>query len=210
MTTVIVVRKAGRAVICADTLASYGGCLETEAYIENADKIVRVGDAYLAPTGPAAMQLILRSYFRDPEAPRDFSNPMEIFETVREMHRVLKDEYSLNPKEDSSDPFESSQTEMLVCSPNGIFGVYPLRSVQEYKRFYAFGSGAEYALGALQAGYRYLDNPEDIAISGVEPAATFDEGSGTPYTLHSLDLIGAQSVADPMTGLRSKALGFDV
>ena len=114
------------------------------------------------------------------------------------MHRVLKEEYGLNPKEESDDPFESSQTEMLVCSPTGIFGVYPLRSVQEYKQFYAFGSGAEYALGAMQAVYRYLDNPEDIAIAGIESAATFDEGSGLPYTLHSLDLVKPSRPLDPL------------
>ncbi len=197
MTTVIVAKKAGRAVICADTLACYGGAKETQTFIENSDKIVRVGDAFLAPTGPGAMQLILRSYFRDPEAPRDFSSTLAIFETVREMHRVLRDEYTLNPKEDSSDPFESSQTEILVCSPAGIFGVYPLRSVQEYKHFYAFGSGAEYALGAMHAVYRHLDHPEDIAVAGMEAGATFDEGSGLPYTLHSIELADAGTVPAP-------------
>ncbi|MDF1836829.1 MAG: MFS transporter [Planctomycetota bacterium] len=188
MTTVIVTKKAGRAVICADTLASYGGSRETSAYIENSSKILRVGGAFLAPTGPASMQLVLTSYFQDPEAPRDFSSPLHIFETVRELHRAMRDEYTLNPREDASDPFESMQTEMLVCSPFGIFGVYPMRSVQEYTRFYAFGSGAEYAMGAMHAVFEYLDRPEDIAIAGLEAAATFDEASGLPYTLHSLDL----------------------
>ncbi|MCB9906656.1 MAG: hypothetical protein H6830_02975 [Planctomycetes bacterium] len=208
MTTVIVVKKAGRAVICADTLASYGGARETDSYIENSHKIVRVGDAYLAPTGPASMQLILTSYFQDPEVPRDFSGTLAIFETVRAMHKVLKEEYSLNPKEDADDPFESSQSEMLVCSPAGIFGVYPLRSVQEYKRFYAFGSGAEYAMGAMQAVFSYLDNPEDIAIAGVEAAATFDEASGLPYTLHSIDLASPRLKGDPLASQRRRQFDF--
>ena len=188
MTTIIVAKKAGRAVICADSLASYGGARETSTYIENSDKLVQVDGAFLGPTGPASMQLVLTSYFKDPDVLREFNGPLSIFETVREMHRALCDEYTLNPREDASDPFESSQTEILVCSPAGIFGVYPLRSVQEYTRFYAFGSGAEYAMGAMHAVFEYLDRPEDIAIAGLEAAATFDEGSGLPYTLHSLDL----------------------
>ncbi|MFT4648382.1 MAG: ATP-dependent HslUV protease subunit HslV [Glaciecola sp.] len=188
MTTIIVAKKSGRAVICADTLASYGGSHETSAYIENSDKILQIGGAFLGPTGPASMQLVLTSYFRNPTVTRNFSDPLSIFETVREMHGVLKEDYALNPREDPEDPFESSQTEMLVCSASGIFGVYPLRSVQEYKRFYAFGSGAEYAMGAMHAVFEYLDRPEDIAIAGLEAAATFDEASGLPYTLHSLDL----------------------
>ena len=56
---------------------------------------------------------------------------------------ALKDDYFLIPKEDERDPYESLQMETLVASPAGIFGVYPLRSVQEYTRYYAFGSGAE-------------------------------------------------------------------
>ncbi|MEZ6020991.1 MAG: hypothetical protein R3F17_13055 [Planctomycetota bacterium] len=61
--------------ICADTLASYGGARETEAFIETSSKIVRVDDTFLAPTGPAAMQLVITSYFSDPDVPRDFSSP---------------------------------------------------------------------------------------------------------------------------------------
>ena len=206
MTTVIVTKKAGRAVICADTLACYGGAKETQAFIENSDKIVRVGEAYLAPTGPGAMQLVLQSYFAEPDSPRDFSSTLGIFETMREMHRILRDEYTLNPKEEPNDPFESSQTEILVCSPAGIFGVYPLRSVQEYKHFYAFGSGAEYALGAMHAVYRELEQPEDIAVAGMEAAVTFDEGSGLPYTLHSLEL--APNPGHP-THSRTRRFDFD-
>ncbi len=188
MTTIIVAKKAGRAVICADTLTCYGGAQESSTYIENSSKILQIEEAFLASTGPAAMHLALTSYFGDPTAPRDFSSPLSVFEGMRVMHRVLRDEYTLNPREDASDPFESSQTEILICSAAGIFGVYPLRSVQEYKRFYAFGSGAEYAMGAMQAVFEYLDRPEDIAIAGLEAAATFDEGTGMPYTLRSLDL----------------------
>lgn len=204
MTTVIVAKKAGRAAICADTLASYGGSRETYTYIENSDKILQVGGAFLAPTGPAAMQLVLTSYFQNPGARRDFGSPLEIFGTIHELHQALRDEYTLNAREDPSDPFESTQTEMVVCSPAGIFGVYPLRSVQEYKRFYAFGSGAEYAMGAMHAVFEYLDKPEDIAIAGLEAAATFDEASGLPYTLHSLDLGGDACPAPPARPARSR------
>lgn len=188
MTTIIVAKKGGRAVICADTLTSYGGARESATYIENSDKILQVGGSYLGSTGPAAMHLALTSYFRDPTTSQNFSSPLNIFESMRDMHQVLRDDYTLNPREDASDAFESSQTEILICSASGIFGVYPLRSVQEYKRFYAFGSGAEYAMGAMHAVFEYLDRPEDIAIAGLEAAATFDEGSGLPYTLHSLKL----------------------
>ncbi|MCA9001860.1 MAG: MFS transporter [Planctomycetes bacterium] len=200
MTTLIVAQKSGRATICADTLTSYGGSRETARDIVNCDKLLRVGDAYLGTTGPAAMLLALTSYFRSRGARRDFSSPLAVFESAREWHAALRDDFTLNPREDPSDPFESSQTEVLICSPHGLFGVYPLRSVQQYKRFYAFGSGAEYAMGAMHAVYDYLDRPEDIAIAGLEAAASFDEGSALPYTLHSMDLV--ESMNPPMVPMR--------
>ena len=146
MTTIVAVRKAGRACLAADTLACYGTSREPADYIAGHDKILPIGDALLAPTGPASAQLVLRSYFGREGVPARFRSSEEIFETIQALQLGLKDDYFLNPKESEDDPYESLQMEMLIASPGGIFGVYPLRSIQEYTRFYAFGSGAELAL----------------------------------------------------------------
>ena len=188
MTTILVVRKNGRATIAADTLARYGNTREDARLLVNSDKIIGVGDAWLCPAGPASAQLVLRSYFSDPEAPASFDGVQEIFETMRELQSSLKDDYHLNPKEDESDPFDSMQMEMLVASPAGIFGVYPLRSVQEYSSYYAFGSGADFALGALHAWYDRLDSTEDIALRAMEAAARFDDATALPLTMRSVPL----------------------
>ena len=182
MTTVVVVSKANQICIAADTLASYGSQKESAEYIANADKILRVGDSYLAPTGPASAQLVLKSYFKDPDRLARFESIDSIFETMRAMHGVLKDEYFLNPKEDDDQPYESLQMDCLIANPHGIFGVYSLRSIQEYKRFYAFGSGSEYALGAMHALYDSEANAESIALAGVRAAAEFDGSTGLPAT----------------------------
>ena len=188
MTTIVAVRKGHRAVIAADTLAKYGEAKEPARYIADHDKLVQVGDAWIAPTGPASAQLVLRSYFSNPDHRRDFSDSQGIFETMVDMQSALKDDYFLNPKEDERDPYESSQMEILVASPHGIFGVYPLRSVQAYTRFYAFGSGAEYALGAMYICYEALAEPEDIARRAIEAAAEFDDSTALPMTLQSIVL----------------------
>lgn len=188
MTTIVAVKKHGRVAIAADTLARYGSTRESADYIVNSDKLLLVGGAWLCPTGPASAQLVLRSYFKNPEHPRAFDSIDSIFETLRHMQAALKDDYFLNPKEDESDPFDSMQMEILIASRGGIFGAYPLRSIQEYTRFYAFGSGATYALGAMHAMYDGLSSVEEIARLAIEAAATFDDSTGLPCSVQALDL----------------------
>ena len=193
MTTVVLVTKNGRACLAADTLARYGESKEPAKLIANHDKIVSVGDSssgevFLAPTGPASAQLVLRSYFSDAEVLRSFGSDLEIFETMLELHKCLKSDYGLNPREDEADPFESIQMELAVCCPAGIFGVYPLRSVQHYTRYYAFGSGSSYALGALHALWDRFSEPEDLARAAIEAAAAYDDGTSLPITVRSVHL----------------------
>ena len=188
MTTVIVTRKNGKVCIAADSLAKYGSTLESASLIANSDKLVQVGDAWLAPTGPASAQLLLNSYFADEKRARNFSNPQGIFETFVDMQGILKDDYFLNPKEDEHDPFDSLQMEILVASPAGIFGVYPLRSVQEYTRYYAFGSGAEYALGAMHNAYESCPDACSVAQAGLEAATALDDSTAMPITMQEITL----------------------
>lgn len=188
MTTIVAVRKGDRACLAADTLACYGSTRESAEFIAEPEKIVRVGDALLGPTGPAAAQLVLRSYFSDPERPAAFGSALEVFETLRQLQATLKADYFLNPKEAEDDSYESMQMELMIASPGGIFGAYPLRSVQEYTRFYAFGSGAEIALGALQVLYDQHDSAAEIARRAVEVAATFDNGTALPVSVHEVVL----------------------
>ncbi len=190
MTTIVVTRKDSLVCIGADSMAKYGETLEPAEYIVNHDKLIAVGDAWLGPTGPASAQLLLVSYFSESEQQRDFSGVHAIYETLREMQAVLKEDYFLNPKEDERDPFDSMQMEILIASPSGIFGAYPLRSVQEYTRFYAFGSGAELALGAMYAVWETAADAQQVARAGLEAAATFDDSSSGPFTLHTVALGG--------------------
>ena len=107
---------------------------------------------------------------------------------MRQMHSVLKDEYYLNPKEDDEQEFESMQMRMLVANSTGIYGVYALRSIQEYTRYYAFGSGSEYALGALGALYDTDLDAEALAVRAVEVAASLDAHTEVPVTSRKLQL----------------------
>ena len=74
-----------------------------------------------------------------------------IFEAWLSFHQLLKDKYYLRPEDEDSDEFETSRMNVLLVNPKGVFAVGVLRSVNEYKRFTAFGSGCDYAIGAMRA-----------------------------------------------------------
>jgi ATP-dependent HslUV protease, peptidase subunit HslV len=77
----------------------------------------------------------------------------------------------------------------LIANPNGIFGVAAHRAVQEFSKFYAYGTGCQHALGAMYAVYGDAGcSAEKIARKGLEAAAEFDVGTGLPIICYTLPL----------------------
>mgnify|MGYP003350832715 CR=1 FL=1 len=114
---------------------------------------------------------------------------MNIFKTWQAFHTVLKEKYFLLATTDKDDSLESSRFDVLIANPHGIFGVGAHRTVQEYVRFYAIGSGTDLALGAMYAMY---DDPKlsaaQIAQRAVEAAAEFDDSTALPVIVQSVKL----------------------
>lgn len=189
MTTIAVVRKSGYAAIAADTMTKWGSGKETAEYIVNHSKILRVGDTCLGITGNATFKTILSDYFSRPKSYARFETPLEIFKTWQKLHAALKNDYYLVTSGGEDEVLESTRIDVLIVNPHGIFGVAAHRTVQEFSRFYAFGSGGDYALGALYAVY---DQPrrsaEDIARLSITAAAEFDDGTGLPVTSYAVKL----------------------
>jgi ATP-dependent protease HslVU (ClpYQ) peptidase subunit len=189
VTTIAVVRKNGTAAIAADTLTKWGSGKESAAYVANNTKIVRVGDTFIAGSGTSTFKLILRDYFAQRGVPARFDNAIELFKTWQAFHSALKERYFLVAVSDKDDTIESSKFDVLIANPHGIFGVGAHRTVQEYRKFYAIGTGTDLALGAMYAAY---DRPgisaEQIARLAVEAAAEFDDGTGLPVISHAVRL----------------------
>ncbi len=186
MSTVVVVKKDGEIAIAADTLAKFGDIRESAEYVAAATKITRFKENYFASVGHASFGLVLQSVLARRKASLKLNSVQAVFEWTRGIHPILKDEYFLNPIEDGDDPFESSQHHYLIANAHGIFGVYALRSVQEYTKFYAFGSGHELALGAMEVLYDLSFSAEEIARKAVEAAAKFNDGTGLPVESYSI------------------------
>jgi ATP-dependent HslUV protease subunit HslV len=191
VSTVTAVKKNGYIAIAADTLVSVGPMKMTTTYNKTCRKILRVGDSYLGMTGWMVSVQVLESLFRLAGAPARLSTPSEIFEVFRVVHVRLRDEYFMNPRTDAGDAYEMTQVNVLIANPYGIFTVGGYRTVSEYDRFWAAGSGMEYALGAMHALYDKSDDVVSIAEAGVRAAADFDAATAAPIESHLIRLTPA-------------------
>jgi ATP-dependent protease HslVU (ClpYQ) peptidase subunit len=185
MTTLVAVRKNDEIAIAADSLTTFGDTRLSAEYDRTSEKIVQYRGTYIGLCGSAAHQLVFESLLAS-HTELDFSNKAAIFETFRKLHPILKEQHFLNPKEEEDDPYESTQVTALVANENGIFGVYSMREVFEYSRYWSVGSGREFALGAMHAEYPKRKGAAAIARAGILAGAAFDRNSGLPMTVFTL------------------------
>ena len=185
MTTIVVVRKGDSAVIAADSLTTFGTTRLGPAYDRYPQKVTAYGDSFLGVAGSAAHQLVLENLLAR-TANLDFHGKAAIYDSFRKLHPLLKDEAFLNPKEEEDDPYESSQMTVMIANPSGIFAVYSMREVFEFDRFWAIGSGRDFALGAMYTLYPKSKSAVSVAQAGVLAAAEFDTGTSVPITLHEV------------------------
>lgn len=195
MTTIVVVKKGGVAVMAADSLITFGSTRLHASNNGRQKKILTVGPegnrSLIGICGSTAHHLAIASLMAKEEQegrPADLSSREAVFESFRKLHPLLKDEYYLNPKEDDDDPYESTRFEALIANASGIYSVHSYREAFDYDRYWAAGSGWRYALGALHACYDRLDSAEDIARAGVLAGCEYDTASAEPVVIHTLKL----------------------
>ena len=187
MTTIVAVKKNGIATMAADSLTTFGCTRLSPEYDAAYDKIQQFGDSYFGIAGSAAHHLVFENILLK-RKDLSFGSKMEIFESFNKIHPLLKDDHFLNPKEEEDDPYESSQLTAMIANKSGIYAVYSMREVFEFKRFWAIGTGREFALGAMFAAFSRHETAEEIARIGVAAGAEFDSGSSLPITLYSVNL----------------------
>ncbi len=181
MSTVVVVKKSGHVAIAADTLSSFGPRKLSAVHNRRASKIVRLGSSLVGLTGAAANLCVLEHAFRNAEAPA-LDSVADIFDVFLTLHERLKYDYAMNVR--YGEAYESNEMTLLIAKQHGIFGIYSMREVVEHERFWAAGSGGDYALGAMHAVYDQAPGAVAIAEAGVRAALEFDDGSGAPVESH--------------------------
>lgn len=188
MSTIVVARKGHTACIAADTLTTFGDIRLESALDCHHSKIQTFGKTHMGIVGSAAHTLVAERAFNDKDVKADFSTRDSTFDTLIRLHPVLKENYFLNAKDAEEDPYETSQIDSVFINSNGIFAMFSLREVYEYTRYWAVGSGACYALGAMHAVYDRYKSAKDIARAGAEAGAAFDTSSQLPLTMKTIKL----------------------
>jgi len=186
VSTVTVVKKNGHVAIAADTLSSFGSRKLSAVHNKRASKIVRLGSSFVGLTGTAANLRVLEHAFKDAAAPA-LDSAADIFDVFLKLHDRFKYEYAMNLGA-STLAYESTEMTMLIANQHGIFGIYSMREVVEHERFWAAGSGGDYALGAMHALYDIAADAVSIAEAGVRAAVEFDDGTGAPVESHVIRL----------------------
>ena len=187
MTTIAIAKKNGQVAIGADTLTTFGDTRLASPYKRVHDKILHFQGSWIAVCGSSAHHLVLENIFAGMKKLR-LGSRSEIFETFRAIHPILKEKCFLNPKEEDDDPYESSQITALIANNSGIYGVYSYREVFDYDRFWAAGSGRNFALGAMYMDYGRSGGAAEIVRAGIAAGIEFDKSSGGPFEVHSIKL----------------------
>jgi len=189
LTTLTVVKKGDMVAIAGDGLTTFGDTRLARSYKGEHDKILDIAGSWIGICGSSAHHLVLLSAFSKLEDIK-LGSRMEVYETFRRLHPILKEHAFLNTKEDEGDPYESSQITALIANSTGIYGVYSYREVFQFDRVWAAGSGRNFALGAMHALYDSDLPAARIAEAGVAAGIEFDTSSGPPIVVHEIRLEG--------------------
>jgi len=195
MSSIVVVKKAGKAVIAADSLTTFGRTKFGKKYQRNPEKIHKFESSYIGLVGDAAHSNVFENIIDRFAKELRFDSRKHIFETYLNLHQILKDKFHLNPDAAEDVAYQSSQIDALIANENGIFGMFEFREVHEFEKFWAIGSGKPYALGAMCAVFDQLDDPEEIAKVGITASCEFDNACELPMSLYSLKLKNSKGAA---------------
>ncbi len=192
MSVVVVVKKKNEIVIASDTLTSMGSLRLSADFKENnlaRRKFFEYNGTFIGSVGRAMTKIMLRHALRNVDHTLNCDGLDNIYSSLLELHKILKDEYYLVPGKGQGTAVENTNFHLLIANKSGIYEVTGDRYVSELSKFWAIGSGMPYALGAMSAVYdKKKYSAEDIARAGVEAACTFDKSCDLPMDLAKITL----------------------
>src|SRR5205823_10124011 len=91
MSSIVVVKKSGKAVIAADSLTTFGRTKFGKKYQRNPEKIHRFESSYIGLVGDAAHSNVFENIIDKFGEDLRFDSRKHIFETYLNLHQILKD-----------------------------------------------------------------------------------------------------------------------
>ena len=186
MSTICAVRKNGKICLAADTATAFGDMVASSELVASHTKMFCHDDTWFGVIGSVAHSFALREALHLAEK-LDLTSTDAIYRSFLDLHAILKEETFLKTDEEEDDPYESSQMELLLVNGSGLYTVHSYRDVIAYNRYWALGSGSDFALGAMRAVYDTAEC-EEIARVGIDVGCEFDSASQLPLEIQVLDL----------------------
>ena len=187
MSIALVAMRGDKLCLAADTLSSWGSHLMSADYNKTASKIIDTADSHIATTGMSVLADALNAIIAEEPQLLQLNSQLEVFQSWNSLHQLLNEKYHLRQQGDE-DEVESSHFSAIVANSSGAYIVAPLRSVDKLAKFWAIGSGSDYAFGAMHLAYSQGLSPREICAAGLAAAAEFDDGCGAPYEFRELTL----------------------
>ncbi len=187
MSIAVAVRKDTRIVLATDSQTNLGS-ERVPAENLSGPKFMRVGEAYMAATGWTLYSNILADVLGRRRAAPRLDSEVNIFKFFTGLWGDLHERYNFvkDQADDADSPFGSLDSTFLVACASGIFGVASDLSVLRYERYFAIGSGAPVALGAVHALYESEHDAEAIARGAASAAIDHDVYCGHPIHVASV------------------------
>ena len=184
MSIAVAVRKDARIVLATDSQTNLGS-ERVPAENLSGPKFMQIGDAYMAATGWTLYSNILADVLGRRRAVPRLDSEVSIFKFFTRLWEDLHERYNFvkDQADDADSPFGSLDSTFLVVCARGIFGVASDLSVLRYERYFAIGSGAPIALGAVHALYGSERDAGEIAHSAASAAIDHDVYCGHPIHL---------------------------
>lgn len=181
MSIAVAVRKDARIVLVTDSQTNLGS-ERVPASNLSGPKFMQIGEAYLAATGWTLYSNILADVLGRRRATPRLDGEANIFKFFTRLWVELHERYNFvkDQADDADSPFGSLDSTFLVVCAQGIFGVASDLSVLTYERYFAIGSGAPVALGAVHALYESEHDAEAIARAAALAAIDHDVYCGHP------------------------------
>ena len=191
MSIAVAVRKGTTIAVAADSQENFGD-RKVVGSNHRATKIMTLGGSELAMTGWGVYDNVVQDYLASRPAPR-FASERQIFTFFVRLWKDLRRRYSFvedQVAEEERSPFADLDSSFLIANKHGIFHVSGDMSVMAFREYYAIGSGASYALGALHALYPTERDATALARRACEAAIAFDVYCGGDIDVRRIASLG--------------------
>ena len=189
MSVAVAVLKGRSLALATDSMIHFGGeKVPTDNLADR--KMRRIGPAWLAATGWSLYSNILDDWLGGRKRMPSLASSPAVFRFFNDLWGQLHDRYSFvkDQPDDHDSPFGDLDSTFLVASPGGLFHVASDLSVTEFRRYFAIGSGAAIAMGAVHALWETELTAEQIAGRAAAAAVDLDLYCGAPINVETVRL----------------------